>query len=72
MDSVYVYVVPLPDGVKEMVLPCADGYTVYVSEKLDEQSRRKSLAHAIRHIYYGDFDKDDVQSIEADAHREIL
>ena len=36
MDDVFVYLVDMPPKVKEMVVPCADGFTIYLDEKLDE------------------------------------
>ena len=69
-DDVYVYYVDLPAGVNEMVRPCSDGYTVYIDVNLDPDRMQKVYDHAIRHIENGDFEKTDVQQIEADAHRE--
>jgi hypothetical protein len=68
MDEIYVYFVPLPDGVYEMVVPCCDGYTVYIDERLDETERVKKYKHALDHIQNRDHEKSDVQSIEARAH----
>lgn len=70
MAEVYVYFVPLPDGVKEAVTPCADGaYTIYISNKLTYEARMLAYGHALHHIECGDFEKSDVQAIEAEAHR---
>lgn len=69
MDDVFVYAVSLPAGCNEAVLPCADGYTVYINEKLDDTHRMNALQHALKHIANKDFEKDNVQQIEADAHR---
>jgi hypothetical protein len=54
-----------------MVTPCADGYTVYISAKLDDEHRLKAYEHALRHIESGDFDMDctkTVQEMETAAH----
>ena len=69
MDDVFVYIVRLPYGIKEMVSPCFDGYTVYISDALTMQQRRNAYQHALKHIRNGDFEKISVQSIESEAHR---
>lgn len=68
MDEIYTYVVTLPIGVNEVVLPCADGYTVYLSDRLDDSTRIQKYRHAVRHIEETDFSKDSVQEIEVNAH----
>ena len=68
MDEVYTYVVPLPPGVNEAVMKCADGFTVYLSASLDRDGRIRAYRHAMRHIKEGDFDRTDVQEIERRAH----
>lgn len=69
MDNIFVYVVPLPDEIYEAVAPCADGYTVWLSDRLSNEQRMKEYRHAIRHIEQGDFERFDVQEIETQAHR---
>lgn len=69
MDEVFVYLTHLPHSVKEVVLPCYDGYTIYIADRLDEIGQRKAYCHALRHIYNGDFNKTDVQEIEWRAHQ---
>ena len=71
MDNVYVYIVDLPDRVDEMVAPCIDGYTVYLNARLSCAGRVKAYHHAIRHIERNDWEKDNVQEIEKDAHKHI-
>lgn len=69
MDDVFIYFVPLPPKINEMVAPGADGYTVYISDKLDHEGRLKAYAHAVNHIIMRDFASEgDVQSIEAQRH----
>lgn len=61
----------LPAGVHEMVTPCADGYTVYIDISLDEPHRLAAYNHALDHIRNGDFDADNIRSVqemEAAAH----
>lgn len=70
MSEVFVYLVDLPDGFQEVVMPCSDGnYTVYIDARLDNIQRQEAYQHAIRHIQNDDFSKTDVQSIEYEAHR---
>jgi hypothetical protein len=71
MEDIYVYLVQLPDGVKEMVAPCSNGYTVYIDARLDEAQRLKEYYHALRHIKDDDHSKEDVQEIEHAAHKTV-
>ena len=68
MESVYVYEVKLPKGIKEMVSPDAeDGYTIYINRRLSDPDKMKAYRHALRHCMR-DFERSDVQEIESDAH----
>lgn len=68
MESVYVYEVKLPKGIKEMVSPDAeDGYTIYINRRLSDPDKMKAYRHALRHCMR-DFERSDVQEIENDAH----
>lgn len=71
MDDVFVRCVDTPDRVHEFVVPGADGYNIYIDEKLDEDSRIKAYHHAMHHIENGDFNRRDVQEIESRAHRSL-
>lgn len=66
MDDIYCYLADLPDNVHEIVTPCADGYTVWISNRLDIKERQKALEHAIEHIKKEDFRKYNVQWIEGE------
>ena len=72
MNDTFVYCVPLPSRVSEMVTPCLDGsYTIYLNENLSYKKKKEAYEHAIRHIKRGDFDYDtikDVNEIEIDTH----
>ena len=68
MDDVYVYIVPLPPCIRELVTPCLDGYTVYIADRLDRESMIKAYKHALNHIKRGDFERANVDAIEAAAH----
>ena len=69
MDDIYVYCVPLPVGIDEMVSPCYNGYTIYISDRLDQEHRIRAYYHALRHIRKRDHEKSSVQLIEMHAHR---
>lgn len=69
MDNVYVYYVQLPDGIDEAVLPCIDGYTIYIDSRQSKSEMEQAYKHAISHIINNDFEKDDVGQIENDADR---
>lgn len=69
-DNVYVYIVRLPDGIDEMISPCLDGYTIYLDDQLSNEGRLEAYNHALKHIQDNDFEKTDVQEIEAVAHAE--
>lgn len=71
MDNIYIYCVDMPPNVHEMVTPCLDGFTIYLDIKEDEITAQKRLEHALRHIADNDFDKTDVQDIEANSHKEV-
>ena len=70
MDNIYIYCTALPDGIKECITPCCDGYTIYLNENLSHEQRIMAYQHALVHIANDDFGTyGDVQEIEARAHR---
>ena len=68
IDSIYTYQIAMPDGVNEVVTPCFCGYTIYINQNLSYEQKQKAFNHALLHIKNNDFEKDNVQSIEAQAH----
>lgn len=53
----------------EMVTPNSDGsYTIFVNARKSFEAQQEALQHALLHISKDDFEKDDVQQIEAEAH----
>ena len=68
--EVYVYLTDLPEGIHEAVTPCLGGFTVYIDNRLTYEDRTKAYKHAMYHILNDDFEKDNVQMIEVEAHRE--
>lgn len=69
MDDIYTYLIPLPPGINEIVMPCFGGYTIYIDSRLTREKQVRSYYHALNHIINNDFEKADVQEIETNAHR---
>lgn len=69
VDDIYVYLVDLPLTVPEMVAPCSGGYTIYLNARLAYTDRVKAYLHALEHVARHDWEKEDVQDIELDAHK---
>lgn len=52
-----------------MVVPCCDGYTVYIDVKLSYWEKIDAYYHAMRHIYGDDWHSDmTADQIEARRH----
>lgn len=47
-----------------------DSYTIFLNARLSYESRLKSYYHALNHIKGNDFEKDNVQKIEFEAHND--
>ena len=69
-ENIYHYIADLPDGFKEMVTPCFDGYTVYTDSSLSREEAIKAYYHALKeHIENDDFNSDETAGqIEQRAH----
>lgn len=53
----------------ELVTPNEYGsYTVLINARMSYEMQRKALLHALKHILNDDFEKENVQQIEAAAH----
>lgn len=57
----------IPD---HLVKNADDSYTIFLNARLSQESRVKSYYHALRHIQEQDFEKQNVQDIEIQAHLE--
>ena len=54
----------------EFVVPNPDGsYTIMINSRLSYSGQLKAYQHALRHIMNNDFEKNNVQSIEYEAHK---
>lgn len=63
------HLIDFPNAGREMVVKNEDdSYTVLINAKLSEQGRLNAYSHAMQHIESNDFEKYDVQGIEADGH----
>lgn len=69
MDEIYVYCIPLPVGINEIVTPCCDGFTVYIADRLDQEHRIRAYHHALRHIRKHFRKGESVQLMELHAHK---
>lgn len=69
MSDYFVYMVPFPDGIREAVTPGFENdYTIYINERLSDEEKLKAYWHALHHCTNGDFERENVQDIEAKAH----
>ena len=69
-NDIYVYVVDMPFSVREAVMPCVCGYTIYLNARLSRKGQEEAYRHAMWHIENNDFEsEEDIQTIEARAHR---
>lgn len=72
-DSIFTYLVRFPCRcTKEAVLPCLDGYTIYIDERLSREEQVMAYRHALEHIKNRDFEKTDVNQIEMEMCRKGL
>ncbi len=65
-DDVYVYLRDdLPPNINEMVSPNTDGtYTILINARLNDIMRLDAYNHAVKHIENGDFDIDNVDTVD--------
>ena len=71
--DVNVVLLDFPNYGREMVVLNEDGsYTILINSKLSHESQIEAYTHAMRHINNHDFEKSNVQQIEAVAHEVII
>ncbi len=46
-----------------------DSYTIFLNARLSYERQLSAYQHAINHIKNGDFDKDNADAIEQEAHK---
>lgn len=68
--DVNVFLIDFPNTKgREMCVANEDGsYTILINARLSSESQVRAYEHAMSHIENCDFEKDDVQLIEAQAH----
>ena len=70
-EVVYVQLIDFGRNVRasEAVTPNDDGsFTIFVNSRLSTTRQKEAVKHALLHIGHHDFQKADVQQIEAEAH----
>ncbi len=61
--------IDLPGAIRGFTMLDLDGnYNVYISARLSTPGQKRALDHEIRHIKRGDYDRTNVEEIEAAAH----
>lgn len=69
-ESINVVLMDMPIGIEEQVTQNADGsYTVFLNSRYTYEHHVDCLLHALGHVQNRDFEKLDVQTVEAEAHR---
>lgn len=70
-QDVFVEVIDFKNNTaEELVTKNDDGsYTVFINARAAYNRQQEAIAHAMRHINEDDFEKEDVQQIEAEAHK---
>ena len=68
-QDVNVILMDFPVPGNEMVVSNEDGsFTILINAKLSQDSQLKAYQHAINHICNNDFEKENIQKIEYQAH----
>lgn len=73
--DITVHLIDFPKGKKvhEAVTENDDGsYSVFIDSRLSNDGQLREYKHALNHIENGDFEKPDVQLIEAAAHGKTI
>lgn len=69
MDDINVQILDLPTYIKGHVNTNSDdSYTIFINAKLSTEMQQQVFFHEMDHIKNNDFQKTDVQAIEAVAH----
>lgn len=69
MENINVVLIDLDTMIGESICHNADdSYTVFLNSRWSAEEQRCCLQHAFDHVRHRDFEKHDVQKIEAEAH----
>lgn len=71
LDYINVQILDMDAKIPEQLVKNADdSYTIFLNARLSQESQIKSYYHALQHIRNSDFEKEDVQTIETEAHKQ--
>lgn len=72
MEDINVQFIDMDTKIPEQIVKNQDdSYTIFLNSKLSHDEQLKSYSHALMHIRRNDFDKENADSIEENAHMEI-
>lgn len=58
--------------VSEQISKNSDGsYTIFINARLSHERQIEAYAHALRHIQENDFEKENADQIEVEAHKKF-
>lgn len=67
--AINVCLIDFPCRGEEIVIPNEDNsYTIIINSRLSQEKQLLAYQHAMKHIENDDFEKADVQEIEAKSH----
>lgn len=72
MSMIKVIYADLPPRVKGFTVLKDDYYTIVLNHNLTREQNEVTYRHELKHIENKDFEKINIQSIEALAHREVM
>ena len=71
MENINIICINMEYGIHEQVIKNQDDtYTILLNARDSHETRMVSYSHALKHINNKDFEKSNVQQIEADCHRQ--
>lgn len=71
MEDINVVMLDMAIGIEEQVTKNADGsYTIFLNARYTYEHHVANIMHALKHIENHDWEQDDVQRIESEAHRD--
>lgn len=73
LDNIYVYPHDLELGIYEQVIQNPDdSFTILLNSRYNHETQVEAYLHTLEHIRCRDFEKTDVQQIEAEAHADTI
>lgn len=68
--TINTFLIDMPTRIKGQTVKNEDGsYSVFLNSRMANNQIKKTYRHEIEHIENGDFEKNNVQSIEMTAHK---